>query len=144
MTSVFRSLTPSALAIAVLAGCAPGDSLEAQLAAPSESTAAVTDTPLTSSTAEAISSAFRAAAERADRFGVSDATGVVIRDVRPLSPAANAGLRKGQLVRSINGSPIRDVADVRRMAGDVEPGDAVSVRVTDRELGDTIVNYRAR
>jgi serine protease Do len=71
-------------------------------------------------------------------------TGVVISQVAPVSPAANAGVRPGLLLLAINGQTVETVADVERAARTVEPGNVVSLRVRDPEVGELIVNYRAR
>jgi hypothetical protein len=44
----------------------------------------------------------------------------------------------------INGMQIRAAADFNAASADVEPGDVVSGRVRDPNLGETIINYRTR
>jgi serine protease Do len=81
----------------------------------------------------------------AERLGYkAGESGVVIDEVAEYSEAARAGLRPGQIVRQINGHAIREPADVSRVTRDLHPGAVVSVRVRDPQVGETIINYRAR
>jgi len=41
--------------------------------------------------------------------------GVLILKVPPGTPAAEAGLRAGEVLRSVNGTAVRDVATLRRL-----------------------------
>jgi serine protease Do len=80
----------------------------------------------------------------AERLGVERREGVVIAEVAPFSSAANAGIRPGQVVLEINGREVRRVRDVSAIADDLESGDVVSIRLLIPDVGETIVNYRAR
>ncbi len=80
--------------------------------------------------------------ELRSRLGISDIQGVVIGGVQPYSAAAGAGVRAGQVILQINGQPVRTVEDARRIAATLRQGSAVSLRVRDPELGETIINYR--
>jgi serine protease Do len=50
--------------------------------------------------------------EFAESLGL--APGVLILRVPAGTPAADAGLRSGEVVRSVNGTPVRDVTTLRR------------------------------
>lgn len=80
----------------------------------------------------------------AAELGLTARAGVVVTDVMPWSTAARAGLRAGQLVLHINRQPVATVDDVARIGAGLRPGTPVSVRVIDRELGETLINYRLR
>jgi Do/DeqQ family serine protease len=68
------------------------------------------------------------------RLGIamSNATGVEgaqIAEVEPDSPAASAGLRKGDVVTALNGHPVRGSAELRARLGVVPAGETVELKV---------------
>jgi len=78
------------------------------------------------------------------RYEIGRTSGVVITGVRPGSQAARAGVREGQVLLAVNDEPAQLPTQVRAQAGRLSPGDVVSLRVIDPELGETIINYRVR
>jgi len=58
------------------------------------------------------------------RFGITETEGVVITVVRPDTPAANAGLRRGDVIREINRTPIKDIRDYNRAIADAGKKDS--------------------
>ena len=66
---------------------------------------------------------------------VGGTEGAVIVDVQPDSPAAAAGLRKGDVVTALNGRPVRGAAELRARLGVVPAGETVELRV--QEKGET-------
>jgi serine protease Do len=84
-------------------------------------------------------------AELASRLGYSGSDrGVVITQVTPLGAAAAAGVRPGQILLSINGRAVESPRDVGDIAADLEPRDAVSLRLRTPDVQDVIINYRLR
>ena len=55
--------------------------------------------------------------------------GAVIADVQAGSPAAQAGLRKGDVVTALNGRPVRGAAELRARLGVVPVGETVELRL---------------
>jgi serine protease Do/serine protease DegQ len=55
--------------------------------------------------------------------------GSTITDVVPNSPAAQAGLRKGDVVNGLNGRPVRSAAELRARLSIVPVGEAVELQV---------------
>jgi len=49
--------------------------------------------------------------ELANRLGLSDDDGVIVRSVDPGGPADDAGIRRGDVIREVNRSPIGDMDD---------------------------------
>ncbi len=58
----------------------------------------------------------------ARRFGVRETRGAVVTRVAPGSPAAEAGLRPGDLILEVNGAAIQSAADFQRQFSRVEKG----------------------
>jgi serine protease Do len=70
----------------------------------------------------------------AEEAGVSG--GVLVSRVKPLSDAARAGIRRGDIILKINRKPVADVKGYKRIVKDLEAGDPVAIRVwrEDRTL----------
>jgi serine protease Do/serine protease DegQ len=64
--------------------------------------------------------------------------GALIAEVAGNSPAAQAGLRKGDVVVALNGRPVRGAAELRARLGVVPVGDAVELRVLRGAESQTI------
>jgi serine protease Do/serine protease DegQ len=60
---------------------------------------------------------------------VSGGEGAVIAEVLPGSPAAQAGLRKGDVVSALNARPVRSAAELRARLGVLPVGETVELRV---------------
>ena len=60
---------------------------------------------------------------------VGGGEGALITEVEPGSPAATAGLRKADVVTSLNGHPVRGPAELRARLGVVPAGETVELRV---------------
>jgi len=60
---------------------------------------------------------------------VGGGEGALIAEVEPNSPAATAGLRKGDVVTAINGHPVRAPAELRARLGVVPAGETVELKV---------------
>ena len=60
---------------------------------------------------------------------VAGAEGAQVADVQPRSPAAQAGLRKGDVVTALNGQPVRSGAELRARLSVVPVGEQVELRV---------------
>jgi serine protease Do len=50
----------------------------------------------------------------------SNVTGIVISDIDPNSPAADAGLQPGDVIESINRQSVHTIADFNRLAGEAK------------------------
>lgn len=61
--------------------------------------------------------------------GSADAAGVVVSSVAPKSPAASAGLRKGDVVLAVDGQPTPDMISLRQAIRLHRPGEQVVLSV---------------
>ena len=63
----------------------------------------------------------------ADSVGLKDAAGAIVDQVTPGTPAAEAGLRPGDVITKLNGQPVKDAGDLTRRIGSFKPGDKVEL-----------------
>ena len=68
----------------------------------------------------------------ADALGLPRRQGAMVVHVAPRSPAAEAGLRSGDVVLAIDGRPIRDGEDLRNKIGLVRAGTEVSLTLSHK------------
>jgi predicted metalloprotease with PDZ domain len=62
-------------------------------------------------------------------FGVDEDDGALILDVEEESPAAEAGMRAGDVIVSVDGDDVMDPYDVRDILYDFEEGDQIEIEV---------------
>ena len=67
--------------------------------------------------------------QMAKELGLSKAQGVVIAQVEKDSPAAQAGLRVGDVVLKINGSTVESIRDFARFVGENKPGTRLQLEI---------------
>ncbi|MBI2413840.1 MAG: DegQ family serine endoprotease [Deltaproteobacteria bacterium] len=61
--------------------------------------------------------------ELARRLGISETEGVIVSSVKPESPSATAGLRRGDVIKEIDRKPIKNMRDYSRAVKDAEKHD---------------------
>jgi len=66
---------------------------------------------------------------RRDNLGIKEKGGVLISEVQSNSFAEDIGLRQGDILMSINRTPVNSPEDVVRIQGTLKPGDAVAFRI---------------
>lgn len=77
--------------------------------------------------------------EMAQRFNLSETSGVVVSNVESGSKADNAGLRKGDIIREINHQSISSVGDFRNIINEIEQGKSVNLFVQRINAGFLVV-----
>ncbi len=68
-------------------------------------------------------------AELQQSYGLPDRSGGLITSVTPKSPAARAGLEQGDVVRSVDGQPVKAAEDVPRLVGKKKVGNTVKIEI---------------
>ncbi len=65
----------------------------------------------------------------AESLGLKDARGVLVSSVQPDSAAQKAGLKRGDVITSLNGQPVRDMNTLRNHVADAGPGSVADLKV---------------
>jgi serine protease Do len=65
----------------------------------------------------------------AKAFGLSKPAGALVSDVLPNSPAARSGLKRGDVITAIDGSPVSDSNQLRLMVSMMAPGTTTTLKV---------------
>ncbi|MDQ3918038.1 MAG: DegQ family serine endoprotease, partial [Acidobacteriota bacterium] len=75
-------------------------------------------------------------ADIAQSLGLKEVRGALVSEVRPGSPAASAGVRRGDVIVAFNGQPVADDNSLRNMVARTQPGSPVTFAVVrdGREL----------
>ncbi|HEX9169660.1 MAG TPA: Do family serine endopeptidase [Roseiarcus sp.] len=63
----------------------------------------------------------------ADNLGLKSANGAIVDKVMPETPAADAGLKTGDVITKLNGQKIDDAADLTRQIGELKPGATIEL-----------------
>ncbi len=67
--------------------------------------------------------------QNASFFNLPDASGAIISQVAPSSPASEAGLKQGDVIRSLNGNRIESGSDLQVDVSEMTPGNKISLGV---------------
>ena len=67
--------------------------------------------------------------ELSEALGAKTTQGAVIGRVAPGSAAEDAGLEQGDVIVSLNGTPIQDSADLRNRVGLIQPGGKADIKI---------------
>jgi serine protease Do len=67
--------------------------------------------------------------ENAHFFNLKDASGAIIAQVTPDSPASRAGLKAGDVIRELNGTPIADGSALQIAVGEDTPGTHIKLGI---------------
>jgi S1-C subfamily serine protease len=66
--------------------------------------------------------------EYSSQFGLAPGQGVVIEYVEPLTAAADAGLKRGDVLAEIDGKPIMDIKDIHNTLTNHKVGESVTLK----------------
>jgi len=65
----------------------------------------------------------------ADSLGLKQAQGVIVSSVNPGSAADRAGLKRGDVITSFNGQPVRDMNSLRNRVAEAGPGSTADLAI---------------
>jgi S1-C subfamily serine protease len=65
--------------------------------------------------------------ELAESLGIKEARGAIVSSVSAGSAADRAGIKRGDVLKSFNGQPVRDINSLRNRVAEAGPGSSVSV-----------------
>jgi len=77
--------------------------------------------------------------ENTNRFNLSDTEGVVVVNLESKGKGAEAGIRKGDIIKGINRNEIRNVKDYDRMIGKVKDGDTIAFLIKRQNIGFLVI-----
>ncbi len=80
--------------------------------------------------------------EIADSLGLKKAEGALVAEPQKDGPAAKAGIESGDVIKAVNGTPVKDARELARTIGGFAPGNTVKLTVVhkgaDKELSLTL------
>ena len=76
--------------------------------------------------------------DMAQALGLKTATGAIVDQTMPGTPAASSGLQAGDVITKVNGQEIKDAGDLTRTIGLMSPGDKVDLTVDRNGAEQTI------
>jgi serine protease Do len=74
----------------------------------------------------------------AESLGLKQAQGALVDDAQPDTPAAQAGLRAGDVITSVNGNPIKDSRTLAREISGMAPGSSAKLDILRKGEAQTI------
>jgi serine protease Do len=71
-------------------------------------------------------------------LGLKQATGALVSEPQKDSPAAKAGIASGDVITSLNDSPVRDPRELARKIGTMTPGTSVKLEILHNGQSKTV------
>jgi len=63
--------------------------------------------------------------ELAKSLGIEEQSGLIISDVKAGSPAAEAGIKRGEIIMEVNQKPVKNIKEFKEIIDKVEPGENI-------------------
>ncbi len=74
----------------------------------------------------------------ADSLGMKKPEGALVDQPQAGSPAANAGIKAGDVITAVNGTPVKDARDLARTAGMMTPNTAIKLDILRKGEAKTV------
>jgi serine protease Do len=74
----------------------------------------------------------------ADSMGLKQATGALVTEPQTDSPAAKAGIKSGDVITSVDDSPVHDARELARRIGTMSPGTTVKLALIHQDQEKTV------
>jgi serine protease Do len=74
----------------------------------------------------------------ADSLGLKKAEGAMVDEPQSGSPAAKAGIKSGDVITAVNGTPVKDARDLARTIGMMAPDSAVKLDIVRQGAPQTV------
>ena len=75
----------------------------------------------------------------ADSLGLKKAEGALVAEPQSDGPAAKAGIESGDVIKAVNGQPVKDARELARTIGGFSPGNSIKLDILHKGQ-DKIVN----
>jgi serine protease Do len=83
----------------------------------------------------------------AESIGLKSVDGALVDNTTPGTPAAQAGLKAGDVIVEVNGQSVKDAGDLTRRIGSLKPGDRVALKYlrdgADKTIDVTLASQSA-
>ncbi|MFA5644819.1 MAG: DegQ family serine endoprotease [Candidatus Ratteibacteria bacterium] len=76
--------------------------------------------------------------ELAQSFGLSNQEGALVREVIPNTPAEKAGIREGDIILTLNNSPVKNETSLTLMVADTKVGETVTLTIWRNKKKSTL------
>jgi serine protease Do len=74
----------------------------------------------------------------AKAFGLSEKQGALVADVEKGSPADKAGIRRGDVIMSFHGKPLKSIQDLSREVATADPGTKTEIEIIRKDKRQTL------
>ena len=74
----------------------------------------------------------------ADSLGMKKAEGALVAEPQPNGPAAKAGIESGDVIKGVNGQPVKDARELARTIGGLAPGNSIKLDVLHKGENKTV------
>lgn len=81
-------------------------------------------------------------AEKQQFYGLPDRNGAIVKSVETGSPAAQAGLQPGDVIRTIDGKSMKSNVEVQQLIGDKKVGDTIKIDILRNNTVKRTINVK--